>query len=119
MNRVKPIVSDKLKIKARDITGKYHLIYRDKKTNKEHRLPINWHLRKELADYIERMRFDKDDYIIPSQKGINRPLSRTQAYYVLNATAAACEINEPIGTHTMRKTFWYWHYRQHRDVALL
>lgn len=26
---------------------------------------------------------------------------------------------EEIGTHTMRKTFGYWHYQQYKDVAIL
>ena len=37
----------------------------------------------------------------------------------MNTAAEAVGIDYPIGTHTMRKTFGYWHYRQHRDVALL
>ena len=44
---------------------------------------------------------------------------KEQGYAVLNTAAEAVGIDYPIGTHTMRKTFGYWHYRQHRDVALL
>jgi integrase len=29
------------------------------------------------------------------------------------------DISEGIGTHTMRKTFGYWHYKQFKDVAEL
>ena len=112
-------VSDIMKIKVDDIAGKDHLLFRDEKTNKEHRLPVNRHLRREIADYIEKEQLEPVDYIIPSQKGINQPLSRSQAYYVLNVAATACGITDPVGTHTMRKTFGYWHYRQHKDVALL
>jgi len=39
--------------------------------------------------------------------------------YVLNVAATACGITDPVGTHTMQKTFGYWHYRQHKYVALL
>lgn len=112
-------VSDIMKIKAGDIAGTDHLTFRDEKTNKEHRLPINRHLRKEISGYIKNEKLKENDYLIPSQKGINHPLSRSQAYYVLNIAAAACGIMDPVGTHTMRKTFGYWHYRQHKDVALL
>jgi len=26
---------------------------------------------------------------------------------------------EPIGTHSMRKTFGYWHYQKNQDVRML
>ena len=29
------------------------------------------------------------------------------------------DINEGIGTHTMRKTFGYWYYKETRDIASL
>jgi len=29
------------------------------------------------------------------------------------------DIDEGIGTHTMRKTFGYWHYKQFKDLAEL
>jgi integrase len=29
------------------------------------------------------------------------------------------DIPDGIGTHTMRKTFGYWHYKQFKDVAEL
>ena len=64
-------VSDIMKIKVDDIAGKDHLLFRDEKTNKEHRLPVNRHLRREIADYFEKEQLKPDDYIIPSQKGIS------------------------------------------------
>ncbi|MCG9969940.1 tyrosine-type recombinase/integrase [Pelotomaculum terephthalicicum JT] len=56
-----------------------------------------------------------NDYLFPSRKGGN-PISRVQAYKIINAAAAKVGLNE-IGTHTMRKTFGYWFYRQTKDVA--
>ena len=46
-------------------------------------------------------------------------LYRISAYRVLNnASKIAClEIN--IGTHTLRKTFGYHHYKQFKDIAIL
>ena len=61
-------VSDIMKIKVDDIAEKDHLLFRDEKTNKEHRLPVNRHLRREIANYIEKEQLKPDDYIIPSQK---------------------------------------------------
>lgn len=41
-----------------------------------------------------------------------------QACKILNNVAKKCGLQE-IGTHTMRKTFGYWHYKQYKDVAIL
>ena len=112
-------VSDILKIRVKDVMGRDHLSFRDQKTGKLHRLPVNRHLKREIQDYIKRHHLGAEDYLIPSNKGDNQPISRVHAYAVLNAAAKECGIDYPIGTHTMRKTFGYWHYRQHRDIALL
>lgn len=47
-----------------------------------------------------------------------KPVERVQAYRVLNEAAALCGLEE-VGTHTLRKTFGYWHYQQYKDVAIL
>jgi len=47
-----------------------------------------------------------------------RPLTRQQAYISLHETAEELGI-ERFGTHSMRKTFGYWHYKKYKDVALL
>lgn len=112
-------VSDILRIRVHDIGGRDHLSFYDQKTGKRHRLPVNRHLKREIQDYIKNQHLSDEDYLIQSNRGENQPLSRIQAYTVLNTAAKACGIDYPIGTHTMRKTFGYWHYRQHKDVALL
>ncbi len=43
---------------------------------------------------------------------------RVQVYKILNKVAAKYGLTN-IGTHTLRKTFGYWHYQQFKDVALL
>ena len=47
-----------------------------------------------------------------------RSITRIQAYRVLNEVAEQIGIDE-VGTHTMRKTFGYHHYKQNKDVAIL
>jgi integrase len=37
----------------------------------------------------------------------------------LNKAAEMVDIEDGIGTHTMRKTFGYWYYKQMRNVAKL
>ena len=43
---------------------------------------------------------------------------RDRAYKILNEAAQEIGLDE-IGTHSMRKTFGYWHYQKYKDVALL
>lgn len=61
----------------------------------------------------------EEENLIQSQKGKNRPLSRGQAYHALHHASRKCGITDCIGTHTMRKTFGYWRYKQYQDIAML
>ena len=70
----------------------------------------------ELEKYTRNMK--QGEYLFESQIGDNRPITPTQAYRILNKTATKIGI-EAVGTHTMRKTFGYWHYQQYHDVAML
>lgn len=44
------------------------------------------------------------DYLFCSRKGKNEPITRVQAYRILNYVAKTIGLEE-IGTHTLRKTF--------------
>jgi integrase len=77
---------------------------------------INEKLRNEIDGYISGA--GDMIYLVKSRKGLNRPVNRCQAYKVLSDAAKSLDISE-VGTHTMRKTFGYWHYKQHKDVAIL
>lgn len=111
-------VSDILTLKVNDIYKKSHIIIVEQKTRKNKRFLINDKLQNEVSSYIKRNNLTDDMYLIQSRKGDNRPVSRVQAYRVLNQAAAVLGLDE-IGTHTMRKTFGYWHYKRNKDVAIL
>ena len=111
-------IGDILNLTAADVKDKSHVTINEKKTGKYKRFLINGQLKKEIDGYIECANLAGGDYIVASRKGDNRPISRVQAYRVLNDVAQELNLSE-IGTHTMRKTFGYWHYRQFKDVALL
>ncbi len=55
--------------------------------------------------------------MFPSKK-TDLPLQRVQAYKILNTAAKKVGMKE-FGTHSMRKTFGFWHYSIHKNVALL
>ena len=107
-------ISDILPLKVKDVTG-IHIIIKEKKTGKNKRFKINSNLRAELDKYIINM--NDNDYLFPSRKG-DKPISRIQAYRILNDVAEKLGVPE-VGTHTLRKTFGYWHYKQFKDVAIL
>lgn len=109
-------VSDILNLKVIDVKDKTHITINEKKTGKAKRILINSNLKKDVDDYIYNMK--NEDYLFKSRKGNNNPLSRVQAYRILNDAAINLNLSE-VGTHTMRKTFGYWHYNIYKDVAVL
>lgn len=111
-------VSDILKLTVGDIRLRDHVTIIEQKTNKHKRFLIPKTLQKELAAYIKSNNMEDEEYLIQSRKGDNKPISRVQAYRVLNDVANQIGLEE-VGTHTMRKTFGYWHYKKNKDVAIL
>jgi integrase len=108
-------ISDLLPLKAKDVRNKMHITIKEVKTGKEKRFKINSYLRECINDYTKHM--DDEAYLFPSQK-TDKPITRVQAYRILNHAAAQVGLNE-IGTHTLRKTFGYHFYQKEKDVALL
>lgn len=111
-------VSDILSLKVSDVSYRSHIIIKEMKTDKIKRFLINAQLQKELQKYIKEEDLMEHNYLIYSNKGNNKPIGRVQAYRVLHEAAVELGLVE-IGTHTMRKTFGYWHYKQYKDVAIL
>lgn len=107
-------ISDILPLKVKDVKGT-HIILKEQKTGKTKRFKINGSLKEELNNYTKNM--NDDEYLFQSRTG-NKHISRVQAYRILNAVADKLGLDE-IGTHTLRKTFGYWHYQQYKDVAIL
>ncbi|WP_156994629.1 site-specific integrase [Bacillus thermotolerans] len=108
-------ISDILPMKVKDIKGKTHIILKETKTRKSKRLKLAPVAQRLVEDYVEGLH--DEDYLFPSKKG-GKPISRVQAYRVLNAAAEKVGIGE-IGTHTLRKTFGFHFYQQYKDVVLL
>jgi len=114
-------ISDLLKLNYDDIRNKdgsikSHISIIEKKTKKPKMFPLTNGLFNELEKYTRNMKIG--EYLFKSQKGINRPISASQAYRIIVSAGFNVGLTE-IGTHTMRKTFGYHHYQQYHDVALL
>lgn len=110
-------ISDLLKLQVSDVKDKDHIIIKEQKTGKTKRFFINGCFKKHVEAYIQDMA--GNDYLFQSRKGENQPLTRIQAYRIINEACQKCGIKDNIGTHTLRKTFGYHHYQQFKDVALL
>lgn len=117
-------VSDILKLKLEDVCtsrGKIldFISMRENKTGKPKRFPINNNTKKALQELIQTYNLSTGDYLFQSRKGENKPISRVQAWNIINAAAKTVGITDPIGTHTLRKTFGYHAYKQGTDLALI
>lgn len=106
-------VSDLCKLKVAELKRKKEITVREGKTRKVRKLYLG-NIYKELNDYIKTL---ESEWVFPSRKG-DRPISETQAYRQIVKAGGMADL-ESIGTHTMRKTFGYWHYKQFKDIAQL
>ncbi|MCY9007228.1 tyrosine-type recombinase/integrase [Peribacillus frigoritolerans] len=108
-------VSDLLNLKLKDVKGKKKLTVKEGKTEKKREIQLT-NIYEELNAYIKTL--EGTEWLFPSRKG-DKPISRIQAYRTLNKASDTVDMPEGIGTHTMRKTFGYWHYKQFKDIAEL
>lgn len=108
-------VSDILVLKVKDLKGKKKIVVKEGKTEKPRTIQLT-NIYDELNTYIKTL--EGTEWLFPSRKG-DKPISRIQAYRTLNKAAGMVDIEDGIGTHTMRKTFGYWYYKQTKDVAKL
>ena len=109
-------ISDILKLRVRDVRNKQYIYMREKKTGKEKRFIICKELKNIFQDYIK----DKKDYehLFESRKGLNKPITRQRAYVILRDVGELFGL-EAVGTHTLRKTFGYFMYKQTKDILVV
>ncbi|SMB95161.1 Phage integrase family protein [Desulfonispora thiosulfatigenes DSM 11270] len=117
-------ISDLLKLKIKDIMNKgkvkSYIELRETKTSKIKKFPVNKASEKAITRYITSLDEIKPEmYLFKSRKGDNQAISRVQAWEILNAAAKEVGITEPIGTHSLRKTFGYHAYQAGIDITLL
>lgn len=118
-------ISDLLRFRFGDLydqkgkTKKYLYEFKEVKTGKTKSLPISKNLEDCLNNFIKDFpAWQPADPIFFSRKG-EKPMQRQQAYRILNAAAHAVGITDPIGTHTLRKSFAYHLYKDTGNIALV
>lgn len=67
--------------------------------------------------YYGDKRYYNDDYIFASREGGHIEVDTLRK--ILKKAAKACGVKQNIGTHTLRKTFGYFHYMSNHDVVFL
>ena len=108
-------ISDLLKLKVRDVLNRDNITLREQKTGKYKLFPLKSELQTLLNDFcIGR---ESDEWLFTGKR--KRKLDRSQVYRFLNQACNELTINLNVGTHTMRKTFGYHHYKQFHDIGLL
>lgn len=117
-------VSDLLRLKIGDVidgAGKVmeSIQIREKKTGKVKTFYINEAVSKAIGEYMKNNDRAPNSFLFRSRKGNNQPITRVQAYRILNEACSTVKVNGAIGMHTLRKTFGYWAYQQGIDITLL
>lgn len=109
-------VSDLLNFKVKDVYNKTSIKLREQKTGKFKAFPLKEELQNLLNDFCKNRKPNEWLFIGKSNA---KKLDRIIVYKTLVQTCKDLKINANVGTHTMRKTFGYHHYKQYNDIALL
>ena len=108
-------ISDILNLNVGDVKNRTHIQIIEKKTGKFKKFPINSKLKPMIDEYCKGKRENQPLFL----SHWKHRLDRSTAYYMLRDACAKAGLQEKRGTHSMRKTFGYHHYKQFKDVVLL
>ncbi|HZG72163.1 MAG TPA: tyrosine-type recombinase/integrase [Chondromyces sp.] len=79
---------------------------------------LNKQVRESINNWIEEGKLQMDDFLFKSRK-TKEPITRQQAYRIINEAAKQSGVKGAIGTHTLRKTFGYHAYRKGIAISLI
>ncbi len=108
-------VSDILALNVRDVKHKDYVSIIEKKTGKRKSFPLNEKVQ-DIVKYVTYRKKMTEPLFRTSHK---KRMDRTNAYRIINQACRDAGIETCIGTHTLRKTFGYHHYKQFKDVVIL
>ena len=112
-------IGDILRITAGDIKNNKYINIKEQKTGKGRKVSLPNIVKQMALEYIKDNNLKDGDYLFQSREGGNKAISSVQAYRVIKTLAKKAKLKEKIGTHTLRKSYGFHHYRQYKDVALL
>ena len=108
-------ISDILALNVKDVRDKNHIDIIEKKTKKAKKIPVNEKLKPVIEEFIKGRGDDEPLFL----SYLNNRMERTQCYRIINHACKLAGVDYKIGTHTLRKTFGYHHYKKFKDVAIL
>ena len=112
--------SDLVTLTVGDFRDRGFIVRREKKTGKETEIRVHPAIRTQILMQTEKRR--SEEYIFQSAHpwaAPNTPISRSTAYRWVREACRRAGITEPVGTHTLRKTYGYWFYIKYRDIVAL
>ncbi|OTN83825.1 phage integrase [Enterococcus sp. 7E2_DIV0204] len=117
-------LSDVLIISRGRVIAKERLEMKEQKTGKHNSIIISNKLRKQILEYVNEAfpsqvaTNDFDHFLFPSRKGEDQPLSRQALWDVLSKAAKSIGMKN-IGSHSMRKTFGYFLYKNGTHIEII
>lgn len=109
-------ISDILQLRVRDVKDVAEFKLIERKTHNERWIYICDDLRKIYKKYLkERKNYE---YLFKSRIGPNNPITRRRAYDILSDASKKFGLKS-VGTHTMRKTFGYFLYKDTNDIEVV
>lgn len=115
-------ICDLLNLKVNDVWDgqkvKEFLFIAEKGHHKEQTIYLNKNVRDALISYLSASKLNNNDFLFKS-KNCDQPITRQQAYRIINKAARDAGIRDKIGTHTIRKTFGYHAYRKGIAISIL
>lgn len=119
-------ISDLLQLKWDDVyhqkTKKFvtHLHLKEQKTGKTTTILLNPTVKKALKEYrLYAIKRTTSPFIFFSPRKPNQPLSRIQAYRIIQKATKELDLDGQISCHSLRKTFGYQAWKEGAEPALL
>lgn len=109
-------VVDIINLTVWDVKNKSQIEVKEDITGKSLKYDMSPELHKEIEEFIIGM--SAGELLFPSRIGGKRPITNKQANKWLNEISLKLGLDN-LGTHTLRKTFGYHHYKKYNDIALL
>ncbi len=113
-------IQDLLKLHVSNVVTDENIVSSYLITSKNVNPPIylNKFVRKSIEKWIEEGELNHNDFLFKSRK-TNEPITRQQAYRIINEAAKQAGVEGSVGTHTLRKTFGYHAYLKGIAISLI
>lgn len=108
-------ISDILALNVRDVKNRDFIQIVEKKTGKSKKFPINSKLKPMFKNFTRNKHPDEPLFMTKFKNRLNR----VSAYHIIKQACEDAGLVDQFGTHTLRKTFGYHHYKRFKDIAML